>query len=113
LTLDPASGVISGTPSSTGTSTIVVTVVDAVGGSDDGRLMTRLLAPHRLVTCASPAYLQSHGVPQNIDQLDEAHAQKTLEYVQRLWGRRVHLETVVEDKPVSLSYGARGGHRSV
>jgi DNA-binding transcriptional LysR family regulator len=42
-----------------------------LGGSDDGRLMTRLLAPHRLVTCASPAYLQSHGVPQNIDQLDE------------------------------------------
>jgi DNA-binding transcriptional LysR family regulator len=33
--------------------------------------MTRLLAPHRLVTCASPAYLQGHGVPQNIDQLAE------------------------------------------
>jgi len=42
-----------------------------LGGSDDGRLMTRLLAPHRLVTCASPAYLQSHGVPQNIDRLDD------------------------------------------
>ena len=40
-----------------------------LGGSDDGRLMTRLLAPHRLVTCASPAYLESRGVPQDVDQL--------------------------------------------
>jgi DNA-binding transcriptional LysR family regulator len=40
-----------------------------LGGSDDGRLMTRLLAPHRLVTCAAPSYLQSRGVPQTIDEL--------------------------------------------
>ncbi len=40
-----------------------------LGGSDDSRLMTRLLAPHRLVTCASPAYLNSHGVPTNIEEL--------------------------------------------
>ena len=31
--------------------------------------MTRLLAPHHLVTCASPAYLKTHGVPTNIDEL--------------------------------------------
>ena len=31
--------------------------------------MTRLLAPHRLVTCASPAYLKNHGVPTNIEEL--------------------------------------------
>ena len=40
-----------------------------LGGSDDSRLMTRLLAPHHLVTCASPAYLKIHGVPRNIDEL--------------------------------------------
>ncbi len=40
-----------------------------LGGSDDSRLMTRLLAPHRLVTCASPAYLKSYGIPTNIDEL--------------------------------------------
>jgi DNA-binding transcriptional LysR family regulator len=40
-----------------------------LGGSDDSRLMTRLLAPHRLVTCATPAYLQRHGVPKTIDDL--------------------------------------------
>ena len=40
-----------------------------LGGSDDSRLMTRLLAPHRLVTCASPAYLERYSVPQHIDEL--------------------------------------------
>jgi DNA-binding transcriptional LysR family regulator len=40
-----------------------------LGGSDDSRLMTRLLAPHRLVTCATPAYLQRHGTPTDVDQL--------------------------------------------
>ena len=40
-----------------------------LGGSDDSRLMTRLLAPHRLVTCASPAYLERYGVPHHIDEL--------------------------------------------
>jgi DNA-binding transcriptional LysR family regulator len=42
-----------------------------LGGSDDSRLMTRLLAPHRLVTCASPSYLESRGVPQTVDALAE------------------------------------------
>jgi DNA-binding transcriptional LysR family regulator len=40
-----------------------------LGGSDDSRLMTRLLAPHRLVTCASPSYLENRGVPQSVDAL--------------------------------------------
>jgi DNA-binding transcriptional LysR family regulator len=40
-----------------------------LGGSDDSRLMTRLLAPHRLVTCASPAYLARRGIPQDVEQL--------------------------------------------
>jgi DNA-binding transcriptional LysR family regulator len=42
-----------------------------LGGSDDGRLMTRLLAPHRLVTCASPAYLATRGIPGDVEQLAE------------------------------------------
>jgi DNA-binding transcriptional LysR family regulator len=40
-----------------------------IGGSEDGRLMSRLLAPHRLVTCASPAYFAGRSMPQNIEQL--------------------------------------------
>jgi DNA-binding transcriptional LysR family regulator len=42
-----------------------------LGGSEDGRLMSRLLAPHRLVTCASPGYLTIRGVPQDVEQLAE------------------------------------------
>ena len=45
---------------------------DPAGGSDDSRLMTRLLAPHRLVTCASPAYLERYGIPQDIDELGQS-----------------------------------------
>lgn len=34
-----------------------------IGGSEDSRLVTRTLAPHRLVTCATPAYLGEHDTP--------------------------------------------------
>jgi stage V sporulation protein R len=44
-------------------------------------------------------------------ELDLGYAEKTLEYVHRLWGRRVHLATVVDDKPVTCSYDPAGGHR--
>jgi stage V sporulation protein R len=44
-------------------------------------------------------------------ELDMPYAQKTLEYIQKLWGRRVHLETVLEEKPAVLSYEPRQGHR--
>ncbi|MCC6625913.1 MAG: SpoVR family protein [Chloroflexi bacterium] len=44
-------------------------------------------------------------------ELDIGYAEKTLEYVHRLWGRRVHLATVADDKPVTLSYDLTGGHR--
>src|SRR5215475_14393517 len=40
-----------------------------LGGEDDSRLMTRFLAPHRLVTCATPAYLKKYGVPTDVEQL--------------------------------------------
>lgn len=34
-----------------------------IGGEEDSQLVGRTLAPHRLVACASPEYLASHGVP--------------------------------------------------
>src|SRR5579871_914186 len=37
-------------------------------------------------------------------ELDVVYAQKTLEYVQYIWSRPVHLETVVEGEPMRLSY---------
>lgn len=42
-----------------------------IGGSEDGRLMSRSMAPHRLVTCASPSYFASRGRPASIEQLAE------------------------------------------
>ena len=38
------------------------------------------------------------------DELDPRYAEKTLRYVHQLWGRPVHLETVVDEKPVLFSY---------
>ena len=37
-------------------------------------------------------------------ELDDAYARKVLEHVHTLWGRPVHLETVVDDEPVRLHY---------
>jgi len=37
-------------------------------------------------------------------ELDERYAQKTLEHVYRLWGRPVHLETVVDEEKTVLRY---------
>jgi stage V sporulation protein R len=38
------------------------------------------------------------------DELDVRYTEKTLHYVHQLWGRTVHLETVVDDKPVLFSF---------
>jgi DNA-binding transcriptional LysR family regulator len=40
-----------------------------IGGSADSRLIRQVLAPHRFITCASPAYLEKHGIPQTPDDL--------------------------------------------
>jgi stage V sporulation protein R len=40
-------------------------------------------------------------------ELDVPYAQQTLRYAHRLWGRPVHLETVLADKPVVLSFDGR------
>jgi stage V sporulation protein R len=37
-------------------------------------------------------------------EMDMKYARKTLEYVHKLWGRDVHLETVVEEEPLILHY---------
>ncbi|HEX8195175.1 MAG TPA: SpoVR family protein [Pyrinomonadaceae bacterium] len=37
-------------------------------------------------------------------ELDERYAQKTLEHVYRLWGRPVHLETIVDEEKTVLRY---------
>jgi stage V sporulation protein R len=37
-------------------------------------------------------------------ELDMKYGRKTLEYVQKLWGRDVHLETVVDGEPLVMHY---------
>lgn len=40
-----------------------------IGGEEDSRLVARVLAPHRLATCATPDYLARHGAPETPDDL--------------------------------------------
>ena len=37
-------------------------------------------------------------------ELDMKYGRKTLEYVYKLWGRKVHLETVIDEEPLVLHY---------
>jgi stage V sporulation protein R len=37
-------------------------------------------------------------------EIDMKYARKTLEYVYKLWGRDVHLETVVDEEPLVMHY---------
>jgi len=34
-----------------------------------------------------------------------------LPYIYQLWGRGVHLETIIEDKPVLFNFDGRNVHR--
>ncbi len=45
-----------------------------IGGNDDNRLVRKVLAPHRLITCASVRYLEKYNIPQNIGELDSHKA---------------------------------------
>lgn len=40
-------------------------------------------------------------------ELDIKYLEKVLPYIYRLWGRSVHLETVVEEKPIVFSYDGK------
>lgn len=46
-----------------------IDVAIRIGGDADSRLVRRVLAPHRLITCAAPAYLDRHGAPASPDDL--------------------------------------------
>ncbi|HEC8327234.1 TPA: LysR family transcriptional regulator [Providencia rettgeri] len=42
-----------------------------IGGNDDNRLVRKVLAPHRFITCASPQYLQEFGYPTTVQSLEQ------------------------------------------
>jgi len=46
-----------------------IDVAIRIGGPTDSSLIRQVLAPHHFITCATPAYLQQHGIPRNIADL--------------------------------------------
>ncbi|WP_077967798.1 LysR family transcriptional regulator [Ensifer adhaerens] len=46
-----------------------IEVAVRIGGPTDNRLIQRVLASHRLITCAAPDYLQQRGTPRSIEEL--------------------------------------------
>ena len=44
-------------------------------------------------------------------ELDIKYLEKVLPYIYQLWGRKVHLETVVENKPIAFSYDGKSVQR--
>jgi stage V sporulation protein R len=44
-------------------------------------------------------------------ELDIKYLEKVLPYIYQLWGRGVHLETIIEDKPVLFNFDGRNVHR--
>lgn len=44
-------------------------------------------------------------------ELDIKYLEKTIPYVHKLWGRTIHLETVIEDKHVLFTYDGKKQHR--
>ena len=45
-------------------------------------------------------------------ELDIPYAQKTLEYVQYIWSRPVHLDTILDEQPMRLSYNGEKHSRT-
>lgn len=46
-----------------------IDVAIRIGGPTDSRLIRQVLAQHRFVTCAAPAYLERRGMPRALDDL--------------------------------------------
>ncbi|TBL70108.1 SpoVR family protein [Paenibacillus thalictri] len=44
-------------------------------------------------------------------ELDLKYVERTMPYIHQLWGKNIHLETVVEDKPVLFSYDGKKHNR--
>ncbi|MEN4922271.1 LysR family transcriptional regulator [Achromobacter spanius] len=51
-----------------------IDVAIRIGGEADSRLVRKVLAPHRLIACASPDYLDRHGAPAAPEDLSRHRA---------------------------------------
>ena len=61
LTLDPSTGVISGTPTATGTSNFTATVTDSTGAAVSAALSLQVSAPAEALSWSSPLSIDSSG----------------------------------------------------
>ncbi|RUL71092.1 LysR family transcriptional regulator [Dyella choica] len=61
-----------------------------VGTLSDSSLIVRRLGQYRIVNCASPAYLQEHGTPQNLEDLTHH--------------RLIHYVSVMGQRPSGFEY---------
>lgn len=81
----------------------------------DQLITSRINGGHPFITVEDGDYRQSgelylkHRFEEN--ELDIKYLEKTLPYVHALWGRSVHLETVVENRDVLFSYDGTKFHR--
>ncbi|MOA59633.1 hypothetical protein D3C78_1843040 [compost metagenome] len=46
-------------------------------------------------------------------ELDLKYLERTLPYVYQLWGKNVHIETIVEDKTALFSYDGQKHYRKI
>ncbi|MCJ2127521.1 substrate binding domain-containing protein [Methylobacterium sp. E-045] len=77
-----------------------IDVAVRVGGMSDSNLVSRKVAPHTLVTCASPDYLARRGTPSTVDDLAN-HDCLTFSH----GGRPVEWRFRVADAPRKVSVG--------
>jgi LysR family transcriptional regulator, regulator for bpeEF and oprC len=97
-----------------------VDCVIRMGALDESSLVARRIGDARIVTCASPAYLERNGVPDTLEDLERHHA---VNYVSARSGRtfpfefetgeeteKVHMNSVlaVNDGSAYIEAGVRG-----
>ncbi|KAB2689199.1 LysR family transcriptional regulator [Brucella pseudogrignonensis] len=74
-----------------------IDVAVRIGGPTESGLIRQVLAPHRLLTCATPGYLQARGTPRVLDDLKQ-HDQIAFTYA---------------GLPVPWRYQSGGEHRDI
>jgi DNA-binding transcriptional LysR family regulator len=73
-----------------------IDVAIRIGGPSDSGLIRKVLAPHRLVTCATPEYLARRGLPRTLDDLAD-HAKIVFTYANGLVPWRYQMGGVARD----------------
>lgn len=76
-----------------------VDCVIRMGALEESSLVARRIGDSRIVTCASPAYLERYGVPETLDDLDQHRA---VNYVSARSGRTFPFEFEMDGETVKV-----------